>query len=89
MTNFDSRLSLAPDLRVSTHSDGAVILDIREGQVFSTNKVGARILAFIGESTTLKEIADRITTEFGAPQERVQTDLSDFVDSLIRRGLVL
>jgi hypothetical protein len=88
MIDFDSRPSLAPDLRVSTHSDGAVILDIREGQVFSTNKVGARILAFVAENTTLKEIADRIAAEFDTPQDRVRTDLSTFIDSLRGRGLV-
>jgi Coenzyme PQQ synthesis protein D (PqqD) len=88
MTELHSRPSFAPDLRVSAHNDGAVILDIREGQVFSTNKVGARILALIGENACLNEIVDRITTEFEAPRERVEADLGGFIDSLVGRGLV-
>jgi hypothetical protein len=88
MADFDSRPSLAPELRVSAHSEGAVILDIRGGHIFSTNEVGARILAFISENATLREIADRITAEFGAPYDRVDTDLSNFVENLIGRGLV-
>jgi hypothetical protein len=79
---------LAPGLRVSVHDEGAVILDIDGGQLYSTNKVGARILALLEEKTNLSDIADRIKAEFDVPMERVRADLDCFVESLKARGLL-
>ena len=79
---------LAPGLRVSAHNDGAVILDIDGGQLYSTNKVGARIIALLEAKTNLHDIADRIKTEFDAPLERVRADLERFVGSLKAGGLL-
>jgi hypothetical protein len=88
MNTINARPLLALDLRVSTHDDGAVILDIDGGQVYSTNKVGARILVLLGESKSLNDIADAIKAEFDAPIEQVRTDLDRFVQSLSERGLL-
>ena len=88
MNTSDTRLVLAPELRVSTHDEGAVILDIAGGQLYSTNKVGARIIALLEAKTNLHDIADRIKTEFDAPLERVRADLESFVGSLKAGGLL-
>jgi hypothetical protein len=88
MNIIDARLVLAPGLRVSAHDEGAVILDIHGGQLYSTNKVGARILALLEEETNLHDIADRIKAEFDAPLERVRADLDRFVGSLKAGGLL-
>jgi hypothetical protein len=88
MNTIDARLVLAPGLRVSAHDEGAVILDIDGGQLYSTNKVGARIIALLEAKTDVRDIADRIKTEFDAPLERVRVDLERFVGSLKARGLL-
>jgi hypothetical protein len=88
MNTIDPRLVLAPGLRVSAHDEGAVILDIDGGQLYSTNKVGARIIALLEERTNLHDIADRIKAEFDAPLERVRSDLDCFVGSLKAGGLL-
>ena len=88
MNTINARLVLAPGLRVSAHDDGAVILDINGGQLYSTNKVGARIIALLEAKTNLHDIADRIKTEFDAPRDRVWADLERFVGSLKTRGLL-
>jgi hypothetical protein len=88
MNTIDARLVLAPGLRVSAHDEGAVILDIDGGQVYSTNRVGARILALLEEKMHLHDIADRIGSEFDAPPDRVRIDLDRFVESLGSRGLL-
>jgi hypothetical protein len=85
---IDTRPSLTPGLRVSVHAEGAVILDIDGGQLYSTNRIGARILSLLEEKTNLSDIADRIKAEFDAPTERVRADLDRFVESLKARGLL-
>ena len=81
-------LKLYNELRISEHGDGAVILDVRRGEVFSANAVGARILIFIQENKNLDQIADQISNEFQAPRELVGADVQRFVDSLRRSGLL-
>jgi hypothetical protein len=88
MNTIDAGPVLAPGLRVSAHDDGAVILDIDGGQLYSTNRVGARILALLEEKTHLLDIADRIKSEFDAPLDLVRADLDRFVESLGSRGLL-
>ena len=79
---------LSADLRISTHSDGVVILDIHGGDLFSSNKVGARILELLDGRRTLDEIAASISTEFDAPAPTVMDDLRNFVGALNERGLL-
>jgi hypothetical protein len=88
MNTIDARPVLAPGLRISVHDEGAVILDIDGGQLYSTNRIGARILELLEEKTNLSDIADRIKAEFDAPMERVRADLDRFVESLRARGLL-
>jgi len=88
MNPVNPRPVLAPGLRVSVHDEGAVILDIDGGQLYSTNKVGARILVLLEGKTALNDIADRIKEEFEAPLERVRADLDRFVGNLNSRGLL-
>jgi hypothetical protein len=88
MNTVNLRPALAPGLRVSVHLEGAVILDIDGGQLYSTNKVGARILSLLEAKTNLTDIAERIKTEFEAPIEQVSADLDRFVESLRGRGLL-
>ena len=88
MNALDATPVLAPGLRVSVHNDGAVILDIDGGQLYSTNNVGARILTLLGEKTKINDIAERIKVEFDAPIEQVRADLDRFLESLKSRDLL-
>jgi hypothetical protein len=87
-TSFHASLVLAAGIRVSTHQDGAVMLDINGGQVYSTNRVGAEILSLIEKGDDLDAIAERIGKDFDVPIERIRVDVRNFLDSLRFRGLL-
>lgn len=73
----------------STHSrDGAIVLDIAQGQMFSLNLVGSRILELLEANTPEPVIADQISGEFGVTRDVVDRDLQDFVRTLLQRQLV-
>lgn len=73
----------------STHGqDGAVVLDIRQGQIFNLNSVGSRILELLENGIAEPEIADIISREFGASKETVIQDLQEFIYALMAKGLV-
>jgi Coenzyme PQQ synthesis protein D (PqqD) len=73
----------------STHSqDGAIVLDIREGQMFNLNFVGSRILQLLKEGSAQPEIVDEIVREFGISRDRVENDVQHFLETLKNNYLV-
>lgn len=73
----------------STHGqDGAIVLDIHQGQMFNLNPVGSRILELLESGSAELEIVDTISREFGASREVVENDVREFVGSLKEHKLV-
>jgi Coenzyme PQQ synthesis protein D (PqqD) len=73
----------------STHNqDGAVVLDIRQGQIFNLNFVGSRILELLKNGSTELAIVDQISREFVVSRELAENDLRDFLHNLKKCHLV-
>ena len=67
----------------STHGqDGAIVLDIQQGQMFNLNLVGSRILELVERGSTESEIVHAISTEFKAAREIVESDVREFLETL-------
>jgi hypothetical protein len=67
----------------STHGqDGAIVLDIQQGQMFNLNLVGSRILELVERGSTESEIVHAISTEFKATREIVESDVREFLETL-------
>ena len=73
----------------STHNqDGAIVLDVRQGQMFSLNFVGSRILELLKRGSTESEIVDEIGREFGVGRELAENDVREFLQTLKKCHLV-
>jgi hypothetical protein len=73
----------------STHGqDGAVVLDVRQGQMFNVNFVGSRILELLKGGSVESEIVDEMVREFGVSRDRVQNDVQAFLQTLEKNHLV-
>jgi hypothetical protein len=73
----------------STHNhDGAILLDIRQGQMFNVNFVGSRILELLKNGSTESAITDQISREFGVGRELAETDVGQFLETLKKCCLV-
>lgn len=73
----------------STHSrDGAVVLDVQQGKIFTLNLVGSKILQLLVRGYTEDVITAEISRDFGAQQEVVRADLKEFLQMLTRHGLI-
>lgn len=79
---------LSHEVRISDHGDGVVLLNISHGEIFKSNKVGARILALLSEERSVSEIVDQVSYEFSAPQDIVRADLNNFIGQLHAKGLL-
>lgn len=73
----------------STHNqDGAIVLDVRQGQMFNLNFVGSRILELLKSGSTESMIADEISREFGVGRELAENDVREFLQNLKKCQLV-
>jgi Coenzyme PQQ synthesis protein D (PqqD) len=73
----------------STHGqDGAIVLDVQQGQMFNLNPVGSRILELLESGSGEAEIVEAISREFTASREIVENDVREFIGSLKEHKLV-
>lgn len=73
----------------STHGqDGAIVLDIRQGQMFNLNFVGSRILELLETGATESAIVDEISQNFAVERDVAERDVREFVESLRQHHLL-
>ena len=80
-------LRMSPNLRCAQSHDGAVVLDIDGGRMFSLNPVAARIFALVGEGLDETGIVRTLRSESGCGDGSVEADIHEFLQSLQRYGL--
>jgi hypothetical protein len=81
-------LKLSEQVRSTHNQDGAVVLDIRHGQMFRLNLVGSRMVELLKAGRTQSQIADEVSRDFGASREIVETDLREFLAHLEKHHLL-
>ncbi len=73
----------------STHGeDGAIVLDIRQGQMFNLNFVGSRILELLETGAAESAIVDEISQKFEVSRDVAESDLREFIESLKQHHLL-
>jgi hypothetical protein len=73
----------------STHNqDGAIVLDVRQGQLFNVNFVGSRILELLKNKPTESAIVDLISREFDISRDLAENDVREFLQALKKCHLV-
>jgi Coenzyme PQQ synthesis protein D (PqqD) len=73
----------------STHGqDGAIVLDVQQGQMFNLNLVGSKILELLESGSAESEIVAAISQQFNANPELVENDVREFIESLQKYKLV-
>jgi len=73
----------------STHGqDGAIVLDIRLGQMFNLNFVGSRILELLKQGFTESAMVEEISQEFHVGRDTAENDVREFIDALKQHDLV-
>jgi hypothetical protein len=82
------RCRIVPDIRAATDADGAVLLNVATGAVFSLNEVGGRIWAMIEKGLPRERILVSLAAEFDVPEEQLENDLNLFLEQLESKGLV-
>ena len=66
----------------------AVVLLPQQGTVKVLNEVGARIWALADGTRTARAIAAVLCSEYDIEQTQAETDVLDFGNDLVRRGMI-
>lgn len=83
-----SVFSLSPAVSYQPTGDGAVILRIGDGQLYTCNATSEAFLRHVDGRQTLAEIAVRLCEEFDVDAQTVTDDLVDVARSLLDEGIL-
>jgi hypothetical protein len=86
--DINSRLSVPPQVMSRPVGDETVLLDLASGMYFGLDGVGKRIWDFVSDGKSLAETADAIVAEYEVGEEQARTDVVDFAQRLVERGLL-
>ena len=75
-------------VRSTQGQDGAIVLDVQQGQMFNLNRVGSRILELLESGSAKSDIVNVISQEFNGSREVVENDVREFIASLRKHKLV-
>jgi hypothetical protein len=81
-------MKAAPHVRANVTNDGVVLLDVKEGSIYTANVVGARIWQLLQNGYAEAEVIEQIVAEYGAPRATVESDFREFTSSLKQRALL-
>jgi hypothetical protein len=81
-------VNLVPSVRSVFSRDGAVIMEIKQGMMYTSNPVGGRILELVSQGMSAENVVETISRECVVPKETVRHDLERFVEQLRSYGLI-
>jgi len=81
-------MKVSDDVRATHSPDGAIVLDIRHGQMFRLNLVGSRMLELLKQGLSEEEIATKVSEQFSIGRDTAAADLHEFLAHLERHRLV-
>ena len=89
MSSTPSRLRVSPDA-VATRMDAhqIVLVHLKTDRIFTLNRTGSRVWDLLLEGNALAEIRRRILEEFDISEDRLETELEEFVASLKSEQLI-
>ncbi len=87
MVALDTVFQRRSDVRFRRIATDGVVLVQNAGLVIGLNEVGARVLELLGSRITVREMLERLETEFNATREQLLADLSGFLEQLVEVGI--
>ena len=79
---------LSDGVRSTQSADGAVILDVKRGQIFRLNLTGSRILELLRSGAEESEISSMLVREFSADPATAELDANAFLTALRQNALI-
>lgn len=80
----------ADHVRANLTDDGLVVLDIKQGQIFTANVIAARIWqGILVDGHSRNDVVDSIAKECNTPPDVVSNDVDEFIARLQQQQLIV
>jgi hypothetical protein len=79
---------ISSSTRLINTVDGAVVMEITSGLMFTSDPVGGRILELLKQSLSEEQIVETVSRECEVSPEIVRPDLERFMEQLRSYGLI-
>ena len=86
--NIKSKITLSKNVFAQEIDDETIILDSVTQEYFSINEIGKVIWSLIEEKKNLEEIKAEMLDMYEVPQEQLEKDLLNFLQTLEQKGLI-
>lgn len=80
--------SISPSVRLTKSQDGGVLLDVEQGEIFSLNPVGVRIIELLQREQTRSSLVLLLSREFTVREEAIAADVDGFLSILRQQHLL-
>jgi hypothetical protein len=81
-------IQISPSVRSVFSQDGAVLMEIQQGMMYTSNPVGGRILELLSQGLPESDVVETISRECDTPQETVRHDFETFIEQLRSYSIV-
>jgi hypothetical protein len=81
-------IRISDAIRSSSTADGAILLDVRHGQILGLNRMGSTIFRMLERGLDADQISSEISSEFRVKIEEVHADVLEFIESLRERDVL-
>jgi len=75
-------------VRSASTADGKILLDTRDGRMFSVNVTGSKILELLEQGLDEQGIAERISDDCAGNLAAIRTDVHEFIEALQKHRIV-
>jgi pyrroloquinoline quinone biosynthesis protein D len=82
-------LSLSPDATMRSVGEGAVILMVKSGQLYSCNETARDFISLLDGEKNFETIAGAIAQEYDVAPEVLVQDLSELLGYLLEEGVLV
>jgi hypothetical protein len=83
-----AEFSAEPDVMACTFGDGLALLDLRSGQYFALNAVGAFVWEQMAQPVGLAALCEAVTQRYDVTDERCRQDLHALLGGMEKANLI-
>jgi hypothetical protein len=83
-----SSIQIPPSVRSVFSEDGAVVMEIKQGLMYTSNPVGGRIFELLSQGQTPEQVVATVSRECDVEPAMVHRDLEGFLEELSSYGLI-
>jgi hypothetical protein len=85
---MESKMKISEHVRTTMTQDGAVLMNIKGGDMVTLNPIGSIIWQQLSDGCSSEQIAAHLASEFGISQEKASADVNEFLERLEAQQLI-